>query len=123
MDWFGETPNIECVYTFDSTFAQEDVEYTLVEVLSNDIETEIVSKQKVGNSRSANHLFKVKLSIPEENWMWPRMTGVQKDVIQKLERGLPFAADQHYYCYGTIMDDQQFAFDTCFNLVHALYLY
>ena len=86
LDGFGEIPNTECVYTFESTFAQEDVEYTLVEALSKDIETEIVSRQKVGDARSANHLYRVILSIPDENWKWPRMTGIQTDVIKKLEK-------------------------------------
>ena len=42
FDGAGEEPETQCVYTFVSTFAEEDVEYTLKEVLSNDIKTDII---------------------------------------------------------------------------------
>ena len=44
LDGAGEEPEIQCVYTFVSTFAEEDMEYTLKEVLSNDIKTDIISR-------------------------------------------------------------------------------
>ena len=47
FDGAGEEPETQYVYTFVSTFAGEDVEYTLKEVLS--IKTDIISRQKVGN--------------------------------------------------------------------------
>ena len=90
FDGAGEEPETQCVYTFVSTFAEEDVEYTLKEVLSNDIKIDIISREKVGDQRSAEHLFRVKVSMIDDDWQWPMMNGIQADVIKKLEEVSPF---------------------------------
>ena len=85
LDGCGEEKLFNCIYTFESDYAEEDIEYTLVEVFTDIIDQELVSRVKIGSERSANHLCTVRLTIPNE-WQWPVMTKVQKEVIKSLKR-------------------------------------
>lgn len=73
-----------CIYTFESNYAKEDIEYTLVEVLTEKICQELVSIVKIGSKRSADHLCTVRLSIPML-WEWPEMNRLQAEVIKNLK--------------------------------------
>ena len=86
LDGFGEEPDtVEQEYTFESSYGEEDVEYTLVEILSDDIPCKLVSRVKIGNDRSANHLCTVEMSIPGDEWQWPAMNTLQTEVIKNLK--------------------------------------
>ena len=73
-----------CIYTFESNYAKEDIVYTLEEVLSDNINQQLVSMVKIGSKRSADHLCTVRLLIPIV-WEWPEMNGLQTEVIKSLQ--------------------------------------
>ena len=87
MDGFIEEQDLDenCVFTFESTYAEEDIKYTLVELLSEEIVCELISRVKIGNVRSANHLCKVIVSIPRDDWQWPVMGELQAEVLKNLK--------------------------------------
>ena len=85
LDGAGEEPEDECIYTFVSDYAREDIDYTLEEVLSEGIECEMISREKIGHERSAEHLCTIRVVIPSDAWQWPVMVGVQKIVIKDLK--------------------------------------
>ena len=86
VDGPSEELEDDCIYTFVSNYGREDIDYTLVEVLSEEIECELIYREKVGNDRSADHLCKVRVVIPSDDWQWPVMNGLQNDVIKTLKR-------------------------------------
>ena len=87
MDGSEELDNI---FSFESEFAQEDVEYTLEEALSAEICVELVSRVKIGDEKGANYLYTVSVSPPGKikNWQWPEMSDIQKEVFRNLKSGL-----------------------------------
>ena len=73
-----------CIYTFESNYAKEDIVYTLEEVLSDNVSQQLVSMVKIGSKRSADHLCTVRLLIPIV-WEWPDMNRLQSEVIRSLK--------------------------------------
>ena len=76
----------ENIYTFVSSYAEEDVKYTLEEILANDVECELISRVKTEDKRSAEHLCTVRVSVPCNNWQWPKLQGIQAEVVMNLKR-------------------------------------
>ena len=72
------------IYTFESNYAKEDIVYTLVKVLGDNICQELISMVKIGSKRSADHLCTVRLSSPIL-WEWPELNSLQKEVIKSLK--------------------------------------
>ena len=87
MDGSEELDNI---FSSESEFAQEDVEYTLEEALSAEVCVELVSRVKIGDVKGANYLYTVSVSPPGKikNWQWPEMSDIQKEVFRNLKSGL-----------------------------------
>jgi hypothetical protein len=48
------TDDAEVMYTFVSDFHQEDIEYTLNEIIPEDVETKLVSAVRIGGIQSAD---------------------------------------------------------------------
>ena len=86
VDGPGEELEDDCIYTFVSNYGREDIDYTLVEVLSDEIECELISREKVGHDRSADHLCTIRVIKSIDDWQWPGMNGLQNDVIKNLKR-------------------------------------
>ena len=86
VDGPGEELEDDCIYTFVSNYGREGIDYTLVEVLSDEIKCELISGEKVGHDRSADHLCTIRVIKPIDDWQWPGMNGLQNDVIKNLKR-------------------------------------
>ena len=84
-DGFEEEIDNEHEYTFESDYAEEDIKYTLEEILSDEIVCNLVSRVKIGSERSANHLCTVNMSIPRDGWQWPVLNTLQGEVIKNLK--------------------------------------
>ena len=76
----------ENIYTFVSHYAEEDIKYTLEEIVSNEGTCELISRVKTEDKRSADHLCTVRVSAPCDNWQWPKLKGIQAEVVQNLKR-------------------------------------
>ena len=73
------------IYTFKSEYAEEDILYTIAEILSDKVETKLVSRVRLYGLRSADHLCTLWIKLPpDRNLSWPEMTRVQKEVIKDL---------------------------------------
>ena len=70
-------------YTFKSEFADEDIMYTFGEILSDAIETKLVSRVRLYGPRSAVHLCTIRIKLPPD-FKWPEMSKVQAEVIKEL---------------------------------------
>ena len=81
LDGFEDELDNDCEYTFESDYGEEDIQYTLEEM---NIASKLVSRVKIGNHRSANHLCTI--SVSGDGWQWPVMNGLQKEVIKNLKR-------------------------------------
>ena len=72
-------------YTFKSDFAEEDIIYTLDEILTDEIETQLKSRVRLYGPRSAAHLCTVVIKLPpEKTFTWPEMTSDQAEVFKDL---------------------------------------
>ena len=70
-------------WTFVSEFHVEDIEYTLKEILPENIEATLVSRVKVVGPWSADHLCTVEMKLPgagDQRFSWPEMSVNQADV-------------------------------------------
>ena len=76
----------EVLYTFVSDFHKEDVEYTLNEIIPDDVEAELVSVVRIGGLQSADQLCNLIMKIPpDKNFTWPIMSLSQSEVIKDLQ--------------------------------------
>ena len=76
----------EVLLTFVSEFHKEDVEYTLKEIIPEDVEAELVSMVRIGGLQSADHLCNLVMKIPpDKNFTWPSMSLSQSEVIKDLK--------------------------------------
>ena len=76
----------EVVYTFVSDFHKEDIEYTVKEVIPEDVETKLVSAIRIGGLQSADQLCTLVVKIPpDKNFIWPRMSKSQSEVIREIK--------------------------------------
>ena len=76
----------EVVYTFISDFHKEDIEYTLQELFSENIEKMFESGVRMGGLQSEDQLCTLLIKIPpEQNFRWPRMSKSQSAVIKDLK--------------------------------------
>jgi hypothetical protein len=83
---FDGTFDEEVVYTFVSDFHKEDIEYTIEEVMPEDVETKLVSVARIGGFQSADQLCKLLIKIPPgKNFIWPMMTNSQSEVIKEIK--------------------------------------
>ena len=53
----GASEELDIIYAFESEFAEEDVHYTLEEVLTKEIDVELIARVKVGEIRSAEYAY------------------------------------------------------------------
>ena len=82
----SELAEASVVYTFESEFAEEDILYTLDEILSDQVETELVSRVRLYGPRSAIHLCTLVIKLPpDKNFLWPEMNREQTEVIKDLK--------------------------------------
>jgi hypothetical protein len=80
------TFDAELLYTFVSDFHKEDVEYTLKEIIPEDVEIKLVSVIRIGGLQRADQLCKLVVKMPpEKNVIWPRMTQSQSEVIKEIK--------------------------------------
>ena len=76
----------EVVYTFVSDYHKEDIEYTIEEVIPEDIETKMVSVVRIGGLQSADQLCTLLIKMPpEKKFVWPVMSQSQSEVIKDLK--------------------------------------
>ena len=78
----------ECIsYTFVSEYAVEDIKYTLEEIFPADVKTELVSRVRTLEPRSADHLCTIKIKLPAPQYfLWPEMNRIQEEVITDLTK-------------------------------------
>ena len=75
----------EIPFTFESEFAKEDVLYTLEEVLTDEINVELISRTKVADDvRSADYVFSIRVCPPSMDWKWLVMNQIQREVLKNL---------------------------------------
>ena len=80
------TFDTEVFYTFVSDFHKEDIEYTLNEIIPEDLEPKLVSVVRFGGLQSADQLCKLFMKIPpDKNFTWPIMSSSQLEVIKDLQ--------------------------------------
>jgi hypothetical protein len=83
---FDGTYDAEVVYTFVSDFHQEDIEYTIKELIPEDVDTTLVSVVRIGGLQSADQLCTLLIKMPpEKNFIWPIMSKSQSEVIKDLK--------------------------------------
>jgi hypothetical protein len=77
----------EVAYTFVSDFHKEDIAYTIKEVMTaEDVETKLVSVIRIGGLQSAEQLCTLVVkNSPGKNFIWPRMSKGQSEVIRELK--------------------------------------
>ena len=76
----------EVLFTFVSDFHREDVEYTIKEIIPEDVEAELVSMVRIGGLQNADHLCNLIMKIPpDQNFTWPTMSSTQSEVIKDLK--------------------------------------
>ena len=121
------TFDTELFYTFVSDFHKEDIEYTLNEIIPEDLEPKLVSVVRFGGLQSADQLCKLFMKIPpDKNFTWPIMSSSQLEVIKDLQTVPHF--DPAWYGggvpphYDTIINSisaavNMFIFNTYFNHV------
>ena len=85
----GASEKLDILYAFESEFAEEDVIYTLKEVLTEEIDLELIARVKVGDIRSAEYAYSVRVSPLSDDWLWPEMNKIQIDVLRNLRKGSP----------------------------------
>ena len=73
-------------WTFVSEFHEEDIDYTLNEILAEHIEATLVSRVKVIGPWSADHLCTVILKLPDnQRFSWPEMSVDQAEVFKDIK--------------------------------------
>ena len=82
----GTSEELDISFSFESEYATEDVMYTIEEVLTDEIKVEINSRVKVGNARSSEYLFSIRVSPPSIDWQWPDMNQIQREVLKNLRK-------------------------------------
>ena len=79
----------EVEYTFVSDFHKEDIEYTIKELIPENIEIKLVSVVRIGGLQSADQLWTLVMKMPpEKNFIWPgwpMMSTSQSEVIKNLK--------------------------------------
>ena len=84
----GTSDELELPFIFESEFAKEDVLYTLEEVLTDEINVELISRTKVDDDiRSGDYVFSIRVSPPNMDWNWPVMNTIQREVLKNLRNG------------------------------------
>ena len=79
------TYDSEVMYTFLSDFHKEDIEYTIKEVISEDVEAKLTSVVRIGGLQSAEQLCTLVIKMPpDKNFIWPMMTKSQTEVIKEM---------------------------------------
>ena len=59
--------------------------YTLDEILSEEIETQLTSRVRLYGPRSAAHLCTIVIKLPpDKTFSWPEMNSEQKEVLKDL---------------------------------------
>ena len=77
----------DVVFTFDSEYGEEDVEYTL-ELVFQGVQATLVSRTRV-QPMKANHLWVAAIEVvPEEKetFAWPKMMAYDAEVFSNLKR-------------------------------------
>ena len=90
----GAIEELERLYKFESEFAIEDVMYTLEEVCTEEVEIDLISrvKAKVGDITSGEHVFTIRVSHPTDDWKWPEMNTMQREILMNLRK------ESSFYC-------------------------
>jgi len=84
----GTSDELELPFIFESEFAKEDVLFTLEEVLTDEINVELISRTKVDDDiRSGDYVFSIRVSPPNMDWNWPVMNTIQREVLKNLRNG------------------------------------
>ena len=84
----GTSDTFESTYSFVSDFAREDIDYTIEEVITEAIDVKVISREKIGDPRkSAEYLYTISVGTPSDDWQWPKMSGLQSDVLKMLKKG------------------------------------
>ena len=74
------------MYTILSDFHKEDIEYTIKEVIPEDIEAKLASVVRIGGLQSAEQLCTYVIKMPpDKNFIWPMMTRRQSEVIKEIK--------------------------------------
>ena len=80
------TFDAEVAFTFLSDFHQEDIEYTIREVIPDDVEAKLASVVRIGGLQSAVQLCTLMIKMPpDKNFIWPMMTKSQSEVIKEIK--------------------------------------
>ena len=79
----GTSEQLDICFTFDSEYANEDVMYTIEEVLTDEIKVNLLSREKVGD---AEHVFSIRVCPSSIDWQWPEMNQLQRKVLKNLRK-------------------------------------
>ena len=60
--------------------------YTIEEVLTDEIKVDLLSRDKVGDVRSAEHVFSIRVCPSSIDWKWPEMNQLQRKVLKNLRK-------------------------------------
>ena len=73
------------IYTFVSDYHREDIEYTLEEIFTKEIEVNLVSDEKCGGNWTADRLWTVIVKLPGHKiFAWPEMSRDQDVVFRNI---------------------------------------
>jgi hypothetical protein len=73
-------------YSFKSEYGEEDILYSLSELLPENLAPNLVSRVRLG-PRSADHLCTVVLQLPDEEiFGWPEMNSSDSEVMREIKR-------------------------------------
>ena len=74
------------MYSFKSEYGEEDIEYSLSELLPENVTATLVSRERV-RPRSADHLCTVVLKLVEgQNFTWPTMKPSDAEVLREIKK-------------------------------------
>ena len=82
-----ESLEVANTFTFVSEYHEEDILYTVEEVIPKEVKAHLTSRVKIGGLRSADHLCTLLVKLPPDRktFSWPKMTPSQALVLKNLE--------------------------------------
>ena len=82
-----ENPEVAISFTFVSDYHEEDILYTVKEILPIEVKAHLTSRVRIGGLRSADHLCTLLVKLPPDRktFNWPKMTPSQAEVLKNLD--------------------------------------
>ena len=82
-----ESLEVANTFTFVSEYHEEDILYTVEEVIPKEVKAHLTSRVRYGGLRSADHLCTLLVKLPPDRktFNWPKMTPLQVEVLKNLD--------------------------------------